>query len=236
MSGGGEAVRVVCRCRPARSDLLRGHGQGNSDGRTDEEKAAGKVKSASKRATVPIPSSKRSSTIGGQPLATQQHHSLDTLLGIKFGADGKSISVIEQGSSVGNTKDAIRAKPHPFTFDHVFDPNCTQADVFDQLAKDTVNDVLRGYNGSIFAYGQTGSGKTFTMFGPSNAVSDLRGVIPRCAEELFNGLDAIDEVEEVTIKCSFLEIYKEVIQGQFNHTTHIPAASQSCTWLHCHCL
>ena len=53
------------------------------------------------------------------------------------------------------------------------------------------------------------------MFGPSNAVSDLRGVIPRCAEELFNGLDAIDEVEEVTIKCSFLEIYKEVIQGQY---------------------
>ena len=159
-----------------------------------------------------LPHPKRSST--HTPLATQQHHNLDALLGIKFGPDGKSISVIEQASSVGNTKDVIRAKPHAFTFDHVFDPNCTQADVFDQLAKDTVNDVLRGYNGSIFAYGQTGSGKTFTMFGPSNAVSDLRGVIPRCAEELFNGLDAIDEVEEVTIKCSFLEIYKEVIQGQ----------------------
>ena len=69
--------------------------------------------------------------------------------------------------------------------------------------------------------GQTGSGKTFTMFGPSNAVSDMRGVIPRCAEELFSGLDAIDEVEEVTIKCSFLEIYKEVIQGR---STHHPAS------------
>ena len=147
MSGGGEAVRVVCRCRPARSDLLRGHGQGGFDGRSDEEKAAGKVKSATKRSTAPIP--KRPSS--GLPLATQQHHNLDSLLGIKFGPDGKSISVIEQSSAVGNTKDAIRAKPHPFTFDHVFDPNCTQADVFDQLAKDTVNDVLRGYNGSIFA-------------------------------------------------------------------------------------
>ena len=28
-----------------------------------------------------------------------------------------------------------------------------------------VNDVLQGYNGTIFAYGATGSGKTHTMFG-----------------------------------------------------------------------
>ena len=141
-------MRVVCRCRPARSDLLRGHGQGGFDGRTDEEKAAGKPKpNTNKRSTLP-PSSKRASTTN---LATQQHHNLDALLGIRFAPDGKSISVIEQASSVGNTKEAVRAKPHPFTFDHVFDPNCTQADVFDQLAKDTVNDVLRGYNGSIFA-------------------------------------------------------------------------------------
>ena len=29
-----------------------------------------------------------------------------------------------------------------------------------------IEDVLDGYNSTIFAYGQTGSGKTFTMFGP----------------------------------------------------------------------
>ena len=80
--------------------------------------------------------------------------------------------------------------------------------------------------------GQTGSGKTFTMFGPSNAVSDLRGVIPRCAEELFNGLDAIDEVEEVTIKCSFLEIYKEVIQGQISTRTIRTTNGQTLICIH----
>jgi kinesin family protein 5 len=26
-----------------------------------------------------------------------------------------------------------------------------------------VDDVVAGYNGTVFAYGQTGSGKTFTM-------------------------------------------------------------------------
>lgn len=28
-----------------------------------------------------------------------------------------------------------------------------------------IDDVLNGYNGTIFAYGPTGSGKTFTMYG-----------------------------------------------------------------------
>lgn len=32
---------------------------------------------------------------------------------------------------------------------------------------DSVNDVTKGYNSTIFAYGQTGSGKTYTMFGPT---------------------------------------------------------------------
>lgn len=28
-----------------------------------------------------------------------------------------------------------------------------------------MEDVIEGYNGTIFAYGQTGSGKTYTMMG-----------------------------------------------------------------------
>ena len=219
MSSGAEAVRVVCRCRPARHELLRGHGQGGSEGRSDDEKggAGVKVKVTSKK--PPLPSSKRSSL---NPLAVQQPHSLDSLLGVQFGGDGKTLTVMEAAAGLGNSKETSRAKPHAFTFDHVFDPNCTQAEVFDQLARETVKDVLRGYNGSIFAYGQTGSGqpqlparisphplsptlspplccrcsclfsgKTFTMFGPSaRGDPSLRGVIPRCADLLFSGLDS----------------------------------------------
>lgn len=50
-----------------------------------------------------------------------------------------------------------------FTFDRVFPMNTKQQDVFEFGIKETVNDVINGYNGTIFAYGQTGSGKTFTM-------------------------------------------------------------------------
>jgi kinesin family member 5 len=38
-----------------------------------------------------------------------------------------------------------------------------QKDIFDYSIKSTIDDVLNGYNGTVFAYGQTGSGKTFTM-------------------------------------------------------------------------
>lgn len=41
--------------------------------------------------------------------------------------------------------------------------NTRQQDVFEFGIKETVDDVINGYNGTIFAYGQTGSGKTFTM-------------------------------------------------------------------------
>ncbi|KAI7315575.1 hypothetical protein KC315_g11029, partial [Hortaea werneckii] len=52
-----------------------------------------------------------------------------------------------------------------FTFDRVFPTNTAQHDVFDYSIRSTVDDVLAGYNGTVFAYGQTGSGKTYTMMG-----------------------------------------------------------------------
>jgi hypothetical protein len=78
-----------------------------------------------------------------------------------------------------------------------------------------VDDVVNGFNGTVFAYGQTGSGKTFTMFGPESEhkftgtrtdppvrppararalmhrclrAGPQRGVIPRAAEYLFDEL------------------------------------------------
>jgi kinesin family protein 3/17 len=62
------------------------------------------------------------------------------------------------------------ANPHlsvwqTFTFDHVYDMNSTQENVYENTAKQAVWSVLEGYNATILAYGQTGTGKTYTMEG-----------------------------------------------------------------------
>ena len=44
-----------------------------------------------------------------------------------------------------------------------------------------LEDIMYGYNGTIFAYGQTGSGKTFTMYGDDMFDEENMGLIPRAA-------------------------------------------------------
>lgn len=79
------------------------------------------------------------------------------------------------------SKDASAA----FTFDRVFPTNTAQHDVFDYSIRGTVDDVLAGYNGTVFAYGQTGSGKTYTMMGAGEiGDQEAKGIIPRIVEQI----------------------------------------------------
>lgn len=65
--------------------------------------------------------------------------------------------------------------------------------------------------------GQTGSGKTFTMFGPLESAarqsSEVRGVIPRCLEHLFAGIQREQKNSggriSYTCRISYVEIYHE---------------------------
>jgi kinesin family protein 5 len=107
------------------------------------------------------------------------------------------------------TKDASSA----FTFDRVFPTNTAQHDVFDYSIRGTVDDVLAGYNGTVFAYGQTGSGKTYTMMGAGNiGDQDAKGIIPRIVEQIFHSIMSSDGSVEFTVKVSYMEIYMEKIR------------------------
>ncbi|ELR10902.1 kinesin motor domain containing protein [Acanthamoeba castellanii str. Neff] len=94
-----------------------------------------------------------------------------------------------------------------FHFDKIYDGAATQEQVYEHIAKETVEDVLNGYNGTVMCYGQTGAGKTYTMFGPELEKDALKGIIPRAIR---------DRETEFAIKCSFLEIYKERIRDLLN--------------------
>lgn len=52
-----------------------------------------------------------------------------------------------------------------FTFDRAFGPDSKQADVYHSVVAPLIEEVLAGYNCTVFAYGQTGTGKTHTMVG-----------------------------------------------------------------------
>ncbi|KAF3360935.1 hypothetical protein VdG1_04800 [Verticillium dahliae VDG1] len=99
-----------------------------------------------------------------------------------------------------------------FTFDRVFDMECKQSDIFDFSIRSTVDDILNGYNGTVFAYGQTGAGKSYTMMGSSIDDEEGRGVIPRIVEQIFASIMSSPSTIEYTVRVSYMEIYMEKIR------------------------
>jgi kinesin family member 6/9 len=126
------------------------------------------------------------------------------------------ISPDEDGSRIGFhiPKDQLQGlvnhskENFEFKFDHLFDMDSNQEEIFDVVAKPVVQSAMGGYNGTIFAYGQTGSGKTFTITGGAEKYSD-RGLIPRTLQHIFKEIEK-DTQTRYTVHVSYLEIYNEV--------------------------
>ncbi|KAB5513627.1 P-loop containing nucleoside triphosphate hydrolase protein, partial [Coniochaeta sp. 2T2.1] len=50
-----------------------------------------------------------------------------------------------------------------YSFDRIFSHTADQSMVYDDIVKPILDEVMSGYNCTIFAYGQTGTGKTYTI-------------------------------------------------------------------------
>ncbi|XP_071552251.1 kinesin-like protein KIF3A isoform X1 [Panulirus ornatus] len=101
--------------------------------------------------------------------------------------------------------------PKVFTFDSVFGTDSKQVDVYNIAARPIVENVLEGYNGTIFAYGQTGTGKTYTMEGV-RSVSELKGIIPNSFAHIFGHIAKAEEDKKFLVRVSYLEIYNEEVR------------------------
>ncbi|KAI0850463.1 kinesin-domain-containing protein [Daldinia vernicosa] len=99
-----------------------------------------------------------------------------------------------------------------FTFDRVFNMQGRQVDIFDYSIKPTVDDILNGYNGTVFAYGQTGAGKSYTMMGTSIEDEEGKGITPRIVEQIFSSIMSSPPTIEYTVRVSYMEIYMERIR------------------------
>ena len=67
---------------------------------------------------------------------------------------------------------------HSFKFDKIYNDG-DQEKLYNYVGKETIQDVINGYNGTIFTYGQSGSGKTYSMFGDNIFNNESKGIIPR---------------------------------------------------------
>ncbi|GJU39475.1 kinesin-like protein KIN-12B [Tanacetum coccineum] len=86
-----------------------------------------------------------------------------------------------------------------------------------------VKKCLDGVNSSIFVYGQSGSGKTFTIWGPTNALSEEsicsneQGLTPRVFQRLFSRID--EEQKEHAVKELVHQCSCSSLEGMSNRRT-----------------
>ncbi|GFS47711.1 kinesin-like protein KIF19 [Trichonephila inaurata madagascariensis] len=124
--------------------------------------------------------------------------------------------VLLQDPTAGDPVDILRAKraqEKKYIFDWAFDEHSSQEEVYEKTTKNLVENVVEGYNGTVFAYGATGSGKTHTMVG----IDDDPGIMVRALKDLFKEVDMKNKMYDVSM--SYLEIYNENIRDLLNPST-----------------
>ncbi|KAI0409998.1 P-loop containing nucleoside triphosphate hydrolase protein [Xylaria palmicola] len=150
----------------------------------------------------------------------------ETNINVVVRCRGRNEREVRENSAVVVSTDAVQGKVvnlsmgpsalsnKTYNFDRVFSPAADQGVIYEDVVKPILEEMLSGYNCTIFAYGQTGTGKTYTMSGDMDdtygMLSDAAGIIPRVLHSLFNKLDM--EGTESFVKCSFIELYNEELR------------------------
>jgi len=103
-----------------------------------------------------------------------------------------------------------------YAFDSIFTEDQNTNTVFLQTMLPLLDNVLNGYNATLFAYGMTGAGKTHTLFGeldPETLNIHRPGLIFLTLEELFRKIQSpVYEEYDFSVKISYLEIYNEQVR------------------------
>ncbi|KAM4747532.1 kinesin-like protein KIF21A isoform 3-T3 [Rhinophrynus dorsalis] len=130
----------------------------------------------------------------------------------------------------------VLGKDKAFTFDHVFDINSVQEEIYMQCTEKLIEGCFEGYNATVFAYGQTGSGKTYTM-GTGfdvNISEEEQGIIPRAVRHLFKRIEEKKQTAleqglpppDFKVNSQFLELYNEEVLDLFDTTRDIDARNK----------
>jgi kinesin family member 21 len=146
----------------------------------------------------------------------------------------KSREPIENNISnaFANNNNSAGVEQKIFSFDHIFNCNATQQNVYDDMnVNNLVEQSVQGYNATVFAYGHTGSGKTHTVVGDlsdnSNSNNINEGIISRAVKGIFAALEekkqqqqeegikntnTEEKIDDVfNVKCTYVQIYNESV-------------------------
>ncbi|PVV00356.1 hypothetical protein BB560_005269 [Smittium megazygosporum] len=105
----------------------------------------------------------------------------------------------------------VNGVPRVFKFDHIFDPDSSQARVYASSVSNLTSRFLEGYNVTVMAYGQTSSGKSYTM--GTTGDSRNKGVVEFALDDIFHNSASSSQSSDTDIKrefaISFVELYNE---------------------------
>ncbi|KAF9532996.1 P-loop containing nucleoside triphosphate hydrolase protein [Crepidotus variabilis] len=134
---------------------------------------------------------------------------------------------IETATPVSSLGVITSAPSRTYPFDIVFGPEANQSMIYYDVVGPMLEEVLMGYNCTLFAYGQTGTGKTYTMQGdlsptPMGNPAANAGVIPRVLFKLFHELEK--SYTDFVVKISFVELYNEELRDLLATDLQAPTA------------
>ncbi|SPO32787.1 related to KIP1 - kinesin-related protein [Ustilago trichophora] len=134
-------------------------------------------------------------------------------------------------ASSSNLVQESSTRQKSYHFDQVFGPEADQGMVYQDVVGPILQEVMSGYNCTIFAYGQTGTGKTHTMEGDLTSqmgtYSSEAGIIPRSLYRLFHTLEL--SKEDYSVKATFIELYNEELRDLLSLEPSAAESSSSAT-------
>ena len=110
--------------------------------------------------------------------------------------------------------------PQKFIFDKIYSIDSKSQIIYKEMCQDAVENVIIGYNSSIFMYGQTTSGKTFTMLGTPYDP----GILPCSLHNIFYNINNISQNNKnifFNVYCTYIEIYNENIHDLLSNSQNL---------------
>lgn len=120
--------------------------------------------------------------------------------------------------NITNDETNFIIKDSNFNFNHIFNNEIDQNNIWNITTKPTIDDFIFKYKpGLIFAYGISNSGKTHTIVGNINN----QGILPKSLIYVYSYIDEINKGYsnyKLSLKCSYVEIYNEEVYDLLSET------------------